>query len=187
MELEFYVKEKNLDYLTQYVSDISNPSSPNYGKHLTKQQLDDLTVNTEGVEKITEYLNSVGANVTKSTSSRIWATASVSVWNEALFCQFSNFEKAGTREPIIRTTEYSLPPDVAQHVNMIGNTVQFPVEISRGPIRVSPVSMASAHSGAIRGPIVHSEPVAAQGEAETTETNAPPLIFHGAMRGPGHL
>lgn len=41
---------------------------------------------------------------------------------------------SGVKISLIRTHEYSLPDNVAPHVQAVFNTVQFPVEMHGGPI-----------------------------------------------------
>lgn len=142
LDLIFYVKEKNMDVLTKLVEDISNPGSPNYGKHLTKADLEKLTSNTQGVDRLSSFLRSIGANITTTSANglRITAIATVSVWEAALSCKFSKYQKANgsIQGTYIRTTSYSLPSDLAGDISMVVNTINLPSDMGGGPIRVGP-------------------------------------------------
>eukprot|EP01031_Cornospumella_fuschlensis_P026218 gene26218-31673_t len=131
----FFIKNPRQDELTRLANDIADPNSPNYGKHLTKQQVDEMSRNPEGEAAIEAYLISHGARIDKKTSSNIVATAPISVWESVLNTEFFEVESpASPGQTLQRAHAYSLPDNVAQHVNMVTNTVQMPVRISRGPI-----------------------------------------------------
>ena len=138
IELIFHVKENNTAMLEEKLLSISDPTSSNYGKHLTKSEIDDLTSNPEALRAVSDFLKSL-EGVTVNDASHIYhirASASVAIWDAALNAEFHNFERVdekGTKVHVIRTTEYSLPDSVAPHVESVFNTVQFPVDIHHGP------------------------------------------------------
>ena len=43
-EVIFAIKQKNMDKLTSILHDISNPYSPNYGQHWTRDEVVDLSI-----------------------------------------------------------------------------------------------------------------------------------------------
>ncbi|RYY68870.1 hypothetical protein EON63_24325 [archaeon] len=131
----FFIKNPRQEELTRLANDIADPKSPNYGKHLTKQQVDEMSSNPEGEAAIESFLTSLGARIDKKSSSNIVATAPISVWETALNTEFFEVEApAAPGQTLQRARTYSLPDTVAQHVNMVTNTVQMPVRISRGPV-----------------------------------------------------
>lgn len=137
----FYIKNPRQEELTRMANDIADPNSPNYGKHLTKQQVDEMSRNPEGEAAIESFLTSHGARIDKKTSSTIVATAPISAWEAMMNTEFFEVESpaAGPGQTLQRARTYSLPDTVAPHVNMVTNTVQMPVRISRGPIMGSRV------------------------------------------------
>jgi subtilase family serine protease len=140
LQLVFNIKQKNMDKIESILLQVSDPTSANYGKHLTRGEIDDLTRNTEGHAAVAAYLAQFPAVEIESTSSnltRITAKAPVHAWNAALNTHFHVFvdREDGTR--VIRTSRYALPESVSQHVESVFNTVQLPVKMTRsGPIRV---------------------------------------------------
>jgi hypothetical protein len=80
----FHLIGKNADTLEKYVAESSDPRSVNYGKHLTREQLQEMTSDTEGLAKIIEYLGSTGATVIKQTASSVTAEASIGSWEQLL-------------------------------------------------------------------------------------------------------
>ena len=79
---------KNKDQLKQLLSESSNPKSRSYGKRMSKAEIDAMTTDYEGNEKITAYLNGAGANITKQTPSSISAEAPLSIWESLLHTEF---------------------------------------------------------------------------------------------------
>jgi tripeptidyl-peptidase-1 len=135
LDLVFIIKPKNTDELERIVLDVSNPKSPNYGKHMTKIDIDNLTINREGIEAFMNYVSRISdLHVTRSVGGHIHATASVKSWQELLNTKFYVFTESERNQSVVRTTEYYLPVEIATHVECVLNTVQFPTALSNGPI-----------------------------------------------------
>lgn len=134
-QCKIYLKSKNMEKLENRLKQSSNPHSSSYGQHMTKQEVDELTKDEEGHDVVNSYLDDKGIQVIKTGTDYITAEAAVSTWESALNTEFFVVHKEG--KPIdrrlVRCHEYSLPERVAAHVAMVTNTVQLPVEISRGP------------------------------------------------------
>jgi tripeptidyl-peptidase I len=146
IELIFNVKPGNEAKLLSALLAVSDPSSPQYGQHLSKKEVDELTANAEGQRETTLFLNSVPGIKTSTgiDPSHIIASAPVASWEAALKTTFFNFEKlnsSGVKTSLIRAHEYSLPEHVAPHIVAVFNTVQFPAEIHHGPSILHPISM----------------------------------------------
>ena len=138
IELVFKVKDRNEDKLLELLLASSDPTSPTYGHHMTKEAVDELTANEVGMQNTMAFLHTIpGLSIAAPTSSQyIHCTAPVMSWNLALKADFHNFKKTdseGTQLSLIRTHEYHLPNELAEHISMIQNTVEFPSPIHRGP------------------------------------------------------
>ena len=138
IELIFNIKPGNEALLMDALLAVSDPSSPKYGQHLSKKEIDVMTANADGHRETTIFLNSVPGIKTSTGADafHITAHAPVASWETALKTTFYNFEKvnsSGAKTSIIRAHEYSLPENVAPHIAAVFNTVQFPVEIHHGP------------------------------------------------------
>jgi len=138
LDLTITVKENN-DALSEMLMKVSEPSSPLYGKHLTKEEVDKLASNPDAQAAVATWiaqLESKGAVVQHtdvSSASHITLSAPISVWNDALGCTFYDFVNADhTPSTISRATEYYLPEEVSTSVAMIHNVVQLPMEVFRG-------------------------------------------------------
>ena len=139
IDLVFHVKDNENAKLEDILQSVSDPTSQNYGKHLSKSEVDALTENPQAVKATMTFLESVpGVTIAKGHPYHISASATVATWEAALSTSFYNYEKVdenGTKLTVIRTAEYSLPEAVAQHVSSVYNTVQFPVDLThKGPV-----------------------------------------------------
>jgi tripeptidyl-peptidase-1 len=139
IELVFAIQQKNLEEIEKILNDVSDPKSSNYGKHLTKQEVDELTVNREGHALVLEYLNNINALIVSSNPNYITTTASASIWNNALSTTFYEYENINPNQLQLKTVnrceQYSLPENIIKQVSSVLNTVQFPVpmNIGKGP------------------------------------------------------
>lgn len=126
----FAVKQRNMEEMERVLLDVSNPRSPNYGKHWSRKQVVQLTGNEEASHKIETFLTKHGAKVTEKTKfgDYIYATAPISVWENLFACEFHWFKMDYIDKHIARTSHYSLPTDLHASVHAVFNTVQFPME-----------------------------------------------------------
>ena len=131
-EVVFVVKLRNMEKLTKILHDVSDPLSDNYGYHLTKDQVSDLTSNPEAKANIMAYLNSNGADVVSETlgGEYVTATAPVIVWEMIFNTEFYEFQQThhnGDSHDLIRAEEYWIPTELDEHVLAVMNTIEMPV------------------------------------------------------------
>lgn len=139
----FAVKQSNLDKLDNLLRDISNPRSSSYGKYLTKDEIDALTLDQNSVEHVESTLKRI-PELTVSRVSKggeyISVTAQVYVLNQLLQTQFQMYEVIapevrsahhGRVKRAIRALEYSLPHELMLHVDHVFHTVQHPFVVER--------------------------------------------------------
>ncbi|RYC57889.1 hypothetical protein CHU98_g8320 [Xylaria longipes] len=114
----------NTDILMEKLKDLSTPSSPNYGKWLTKVELDALFPTTDGASTaVTSWLRSHGVERIHEQGSSIKFAAPVGTVNRLLNTTFAYYDVAGSRK--LRTTEYTVPEHVASFVQLIHPTTFF--------------------------------------------------------------
>ena len=80
------VQQNNLDKIKSILDDISNIDSPNYGKHLTREEIAEYTKDQPRIDRITKYFTSRGAKLVEQTKHSEYLTMSgpVSFWNAEL-------------------------------------------------------------------------------------------------------
>ena len=133
----FYLMGKNQAKLEEIVQQVSDPKSPSYGKYLTKAQLDELTVDKEGTQAVLKFIKDTGATVLDQNASSIKTEAPISTWEAAFNTVF--YIVTNPKDPkqrLLRAHEYSLPSNISPFVRFVGGTVQMPVKIHGGPVRI---------------------------------------------------
>ncbi|KAK3321723.1 Pro-kumamolisin, activation domain-containing protein [Apodospora peruviana] len=118
------LKQSNLDTGHNLLMDISDPKSPNYGKHLTLEKVTSLFAPTDtSVDKVRSWLISAGVNETRLSQSvnKQWIQfdATVDEAERLLLTDYYVFEhvEAGVRN--IACSEYHVPHKVAEHIDYI--------------------------------------------------------------------
>ena len=150
-EVVFAVQQKNIDKLTSILGDISDPESVNYGNHLTREEVQDLTYDQKSHDTILNYLEDAGAVfVTESLYGEyITAKATINLWERLFKTEFFVFHHLQSKDVkpiiIVRAEEYSVPSDLHEHVASVFHTVQMPMAIWGNPIlRPFPTSNISS-------------------------------------------
>jgi subtilase family serine protease len=156
-EVIFAIKQKNMDELTRILHDVSNPSSPNYGHHLTKKEVSSVTSNPTSRDAVISYLQLSGAKVTAISldSEYITASAPVSLWNELFHTEFFQYLqtelRSGKINKLIRAEKYWIPKTLESHVESVLNTIQMPMKVFGSPsISVSPIADESTSKSQIQ-------------------------------------
>ena len=146
----FHLTSLNSDYIEHYLTDVSNPTSKNYGKYLTKQQIDDLTIDHEGMKKVLAYLSDNDITVTKQLSSSIMCESSIKKFElifNTVFYDATNVDHS--TDIIYRAHEYYLPSDLVPHVKFVSGIMHLPVVLNHGPIRVPLKGQMTVHGRVI--------------------------------------
>ena len=138
-ELVFVVQQLNMDELTKILHDVSDPSSPNYGHHMSGEQVNSMTMNPVARDAIVAYLHSNGATVKSETmnSEYITAHAPLSVWETVLDTEFYKFHQEqldGQIEEHVRAEKYSVPSELYEHLDCVFNTIEMPVRFTKSVI-----------------------------------------------------
>ena len=130
-EIIFVIKQNNMEQLTKFLHDVSDPKSDNYGQHMTGEAVANLTSNPRGRESVLEHLHATGATVVAETlgGEYITATAPIIVWEKIFNCEFFMFHQTHENDVIkkvVRTESYSIPAILNDHVDSVFNTVEMP-------------------------------------------------------------
>ena len=154
-EVIFVIKQKNMEQLTRFLHDVSDPSSDIYGQHMSHAAVANLTSNPQGRETVLEYLHATGATVVAETLSGeyITATAPITVWEEMFKCEFYMFHQTQENDiirKVVRTESYSIPAVLNNHVDSVFNTVEMPhenvIKVRLEEVKVTPEDEKSAQA-----------------------------------------
>jgi tripeptidyl-peptidase I len=123
--LQIALSMQNLRQLESKLAAISTPNSPLYGQYLDLEDVNDLFgAKDESREAVESWLQSYGITDYKSQGNSVWFKSNVSTANSMLDTTFKVFiDSAGGTK--IRTSEYSIPDELVDHIDLIAPTTYF--------------------------------------------------------------
>lgn len=118
-----------MDQLIARLQDISTPGSPDFGKHMTHEEIAAVTATDASARAVTEYLESKGAQILSSTQHGEYITASWTIenWEKLLANEFHEF--VGSSKPVFRSFEYTIPEELETHVHSVLNVLEVMLPI----------------------------------------------------------
>lgn len=170
--------QSNLHKADEFLMDVSNPDSPNFGKHWTaKQVAETFAPSTESVGTVVDWLKASGisSDHISSTQSMGWLTfnATVGQAEELLKTEFFRHEHT-TGKPHVGCDQYHLPEHVKPHVDFITPTVHFDTKVP--PQREKRVSQPENVKRSATSTGAEGHPVATK--AAVNEINDPKNGFY---------
>ncbi|KAL2111752.1 hypothetical protein VUR80DRAFT_9394 [Thermomyces stellatus] len=135
--LEIGLKMRNIDQLQSLLRDVSDPTSPSYGNYLTAAEVDDMfRPAEESREAVMAWLSEQGIKDVEDRGFYINFATTVEKADSLLNSSFSYFDVQGTRK--LRTMEYTLEDDIAQHIELVTPTTYFGTTKNLAPVHVPP-------------------------------------------------
>jgi len=140
------VLSENQAIIKQVLKEMSDPTSINYGKKMSKDQVSELAMLPGTKQTVLNWLqtlpNQKHIHTKEKGTSRIAVIAPLSTWEEVLktkFYTYNKFDEAGN-DKVIRTEIYYLPKEVADSIATIHGTTNFPMH----PHHIAPVATGTA-------------------------------------------
>ncbi|CEJ80668.1 hypothetical protein VHEMI00839 [[Torrubiella] hemipterigena] len=136
IKMSIGLKQGDMAGLQAKLLDVSNPSSRNYGKWLSKDELNSYTKPSEQtLQLVKQWLFSHGlhdADISQTTPDWIELTIPVGKAEEMLNAQYSYFTDKSDKTAI-GTLNYSLPSLLHQHIDVIQPTTAFHSTQNKAP------------------------------------------------------
>lgn len=129
LDLTIAVRQQNTAELEKVLLEVSSPRSPNYGKHLSNEEVHTLVAPTdEDIQTIMAWLLSHGLRGFSLTpnSDFIGVKATVAQAEAILGAKYRMLQHTNSHQAVHRTSSYSLPADVAAAVDLVAPTVHIP-------------------------------------------------------------
>ncbi|KUI57401.1 Tripeptidyl-peptidase sed2 [Cytospora mali] len=123
--LKVGLKQQHAAALEQTVLAVSTPGHSDYGKHLTREELRSYVApDQQSVDNVTSWLAEYG--ITPAVDND-WVTfvTDVKTANELLDATFNWYQYSDGGSYKLRTLSYSVPDEVADHVDLIQPTTRF--------------------------------------------------------------
>lgn len=125
------VKQRNTDQLEDIFWRVSDPTSPEYGKHLTIDEITALVAPAqETVDAVLAWLRSSGAQVLSVDRNRdfIHISMTVASASDMLNVEFGPFRHLETGKVLVRSAQpYTVPFSVSEHIDFIAGVNGFNV------------------------------------------------------------
>ncbi|KAF7370374.1 Tripeptidyl-peptidase sed3 [Mycena sanguinolenta] len=137
LKLRFGLASNNAPGLEAALLDVSTPSSANYGKHLTKDEVNAyLAPSNETLVAVQNWLSSNNVTAVSSSGAGDWLTATIPVSkaNALLGANYETFVHVNSNTSFARTLKVSLPPEVAGHIDEVHPTTAFSKPLTAGPV-----------------------------------------------------
>ncbi|KAH7092125.1 peptidase S8/S53 domain-containing protein [Paraphoma chrysanthemicola] len=122
--------QRNLEHSDRFLADISDPDSPNFGKHWTAERVaNTFAPHPEASDSTIEWLTTSGIelNRIKHSKGRNWVefSATVAELEELLNTEYHYYQHKESGGHRIACDEYGLPQQVRKHVDFIMPTIQL--------------------------------------------------------------
>ena len=127
LDLRIALRQNDIAGLETVFLDISNPDSPQYGRHLSQQQVDAyVEPSIETTANVHRWLSSHNLTASNVSHAGDWIQVSVPVGkaNNMLNANFSHFSHAKTGGQAVRTLTYSIPTELQSHIDLVHPTVE---------------------------------------------------------------
>lgn len=127
LTLHVGLKETNLDKLQERLLEISDPYHGDYGKHMTRQEIEALTrPSDETISNVQAWLKSHGVTLDGPVNSGfLKIRATVEQANKMLDTTYGVFHNEARNRSSLRTTSYSVPVSLRNHITTIQPTTLF--------------------------------------------------------------
>lgn len=138
------LKQRNIDQLQAKLLDISDPDSENYGRWMSKEEIDELTAPSPAkVLAVKAWLAAHGITETKQPSADwIEFTVSIAKMESLLNAKYEMFSHETQGISVARTQQYSVPEILHDAIDLITPTTAFYEKIAA--IESQPESRKSA-------------------------------------------
>ncbi|KAF3012218.1 hypothetical protein E8E14_009639 [Neopestalotiopsis sp. 37M] len=124
MSLSIALSLGNIDQLEERLKAVSSPDSDDYGNYLDKEEVETLfRPSSAAFSAVTQWLEDAGVEYISQQGANINFATTVDKANKLLNTQFAYYNVQGAQK--LRTKQYSVPDDVAEHIQLIHPTTYF--------------------------------------------------------------
>jgi tripeptidyl-peptidase-1 len=135
LPLRFALTQPNIDNMGQYLEDVSDPDSPNYGNHWSMEKVAEVFApSPETIAIVRSWLNNHGFAYERIRLSptRLWLELNATVEEaEDLLRTEYNVYKHETGTEHVACNEYHLPQHISPHVDFVLPTIHFNAILSK--------------------------------------------------------
>jgi len=136
IELSFAVKQTNTSSLFEALERVSDPSSRQYGQHLTQAEVHAMVAPSQpSVEAVKSFITSHGAvpRCLTPNCDFVGTVVTIETANQMLDARYQKYMNSAAGITRHATDSYSLPASVAAHVDFVSPTVRLPTVMTVQP------------------------------------------------------
>jgi len=124
---------QNMNQMADRLMSVSTPGSACYANHMDRDDVNRMVQpKPESDQAVQAWLRSEGVEHIQSDGTWITFAAPILTANRLLSTTFRRYEQNGMSK--IRTTQYSLPEDVSEHIDIIHPTTFFGQTVAQKPV-----------------------------------------------------
>ena len=129
IRLTFAIKHQNVEKLEPLLLDVSTPGSPNYGKHMTLNEIHNLVKpKSSHIKAVESFLRSHSITDYEYSHGFIRATVNIKLAETMLGTTYKEYKHRTESRSVFRCATYSVPHEVASAIDFVAPTVSFPLE-----------------------------------------------------------
>ena len=127
-EIVIALVQLNVDQLEGFVHEVSNPSLATYGQYMSREDVANLTFNAVAIEAVRKYLQSNGiVDYTETLHGEyVTARAPLRKWEMLFIAKFQAFQHRQSGRIVHRSSSYTLPADLSNHVVAVYHILELP-------------------------------------------------------------
>lgn len=126
ISLKIALHQRNAEELEKVVLEVSTPGHPNYGMHLSRNELRSYTAPSRAaVDAVSAWLRSKDVSSINIDNDWVTITTTVDRANALLDTHFDWYQYEGSKTPVLRTLAYSVPDGMLGHVDLVQPTTRF--------------------------------------------------------------
>ncbi|RPD54225.1 family S53 protease-like protein [Lentinus tigrinus ALCF2SS1-7] len=128
IQLTLVLPPTNIDGLHTALYDVSDPKSANYGKYLSKAEVEAFVApKPDSVKAVTDWLgqHNIHSQTVSPSGDMLRIDVPVSTANTLLAANFTVFKDQSSNVTLTRTLSVTIPDDVAPYLEFIYPTTQF--------------------------------------------------------------
>ncbi|KIH90964.1 tripeptidyl-peptidase I [Sporothrix brasiliensis 5110] len=125
ISLKIALRQRSADDLERVVLEVSTPGHPNYGMHLTRDEVRSYTAPSDAaVDNVSIWLRDNGIEPSVNND---WVsfTTTVDRADALLDTRFDWYQYEDSNTPVLRTLAYSVPDALTNHLDMVQPTTRF--------------------------------------------------------------
>ncbi|KLO16441.1 family S53 protease [Schizopora paradoxa] len=149
LNLRFGLVQGDMATLEQKLFAVSTPGSPEFGQHLTKEEVEEFVrPAAETTSIVNEFLaaNGLTATTISPAGDMLSVSMPVSQASSLFDADFSVFTHQETGQQSVRTLAYSIPAALSGHLDFVHPTITFENPFAHLPVVSSPISPSAAQN-----------------------------------------